>query len=142
MYDDYDYGYDNHNDNEELHDYINSQNHFHNEEDQEEEGQAQLRVSRNEGAERSARNDTRYDVLLAMVSSTGLTGIHSDSEYKNGKGIHYVVNFCAQLPPLEANEKRRLNARAPVINGSFYAHELLSLAEVLDGAIGILGRND
>jgi hypothetical protein len=77
-----------------------------------------------------------------MVSSTGLTGIHSDSEYHNGKGIHYVVNFRAQLLPLEANEKRRLNARAPVINHSFYAHESSSLAEVLDGAIGIVGRND
>ncbi|KAJ7878127.1 hypothetical protein B0H14DRAFT_2567392 [Mycena olivaceomarginata] len=76
-----------------------------------------------------------------MVSSTGLTGIHSDSEYNDGKGIHYVVNFRAQLPPLEANEKRRLNARAPVINHSFYAHESSSLAEVLDGAIGIVGRN-
>jgi hypothetical protein len=77
-----------------------------------------------------------------MVSSTGLTGIHSDSEYNNGKGIHYVINFRAQLLPLEANEKWHLNAHALVINGLFYAHKSLSLAKVLDEAIGIVGHND
>ncbi|KAJ7611965.1 hypothetical protein B0H17DRAFT_1189169 [Mycena rosella] len=69
---------------------------------------------------------------------TGLTVLHLASQYNEGQSIHYFINFHAQLPPLEPNEK----AHVPAINRIFYTHESSSLVEVLDAAISIVGRND
>ncbi|KAK6966657.1 hypothetical protein R3P38DRAFT_2485789, partial [Favolaschia claudopus] len=67
---------------------------------------------------------------------------NSASAYHDGKGIHYVVAFRAQLPPLQPNERRRKNAPLPVTNCSVYVHESSSLAQVLDAALNSVHRND
>jgi hypothetical protein len=64
------------------------------------------------------------------------------SEYNDGKGIHYVISFQPQLPPLRPGEKRRSNARAEKMKCSIYLHEALSLGEVLEAIIGAIERND
>ncbi|KAF7372635.1 hypothetical protein MVEN_00126600 [Mycena venus] len=89
-------------DDPELRSYLNSQNRFHNEQEE--------------------REPEQTDELPA-------------SDFNEGHGIRYTINFTPQLPPPAPNEKRRANMCAPVVDTSFYVHKKSTLEEVLDAGI-------
>ncbi|KAJ7906889.1 hypothetical protein B0H13DRAFT_1880199 [Mycena leptocephala] len=66
----------------------------------------------------------------------------NESEYNDGRGIRIVANFQPQLPLLAPGEKRRANARAPLINRTIYVHEKSEFAEVLDAVFVAVGWNE
>ncbi|KAK6966667.1 hypothetical protein R3P38DRAFT_3245652 [Favolaschia claudopus] len=80
-------------------------------------------------------NEEDGAVVLRGIKRERSERENSASAFHDGKGIHYVVAFRAQLPPLQPNERRRKNAPLPVTNCSVYVHESSSLAQVLDAAL-------
>ncbi|KAJ6608136.1 hypothetical protein B0H10DRAFT_1955698 [Mycena sp. CBHHK59/15] len=96
--------------------------------------------------------DEEYDnhrddpgVYLCFTTSMMVTTVfssRSESQYNEGKGIHYIVKFQPQTPLPKASGKRRKNAKKPnPINCQFYLHEESCLSEVLDTAIEAIGRD-
>ncbi|KAJ7140423.1 hypothetical protein C8R46DRAFT_1361279 [Mycena filopes] len=62
-----------------------------------------------------------------------------ESQFHDGRGIHYFVVFQPTRPPVTTGDKRRKNGKKPpTINASFYLHEGDGLADVIESAIRAL----
>ncbi|KAJ7191904.1 hypothetical protein B0H12DRAFT_1246229 [Mycena haematopus] len=130
MYNDYD------DDDDEYRQYLEEERRFHGDEGQNEE-QAQGQQDQNNPEHGNTAGTTYLDSL-------GITELHleEESEYNDGQGIRIVTNYQPQLPPLVPGEKRRANARAPLINRTIYVHEKSSFAEVLDAVFAAVGQDE
>lgn len=70
------------------------------------------------------RNQVCYCVVLQHSTTNSSSLIpHSESLYNDGKGIQVSVSLIGLLPRPKTGEKRRANAKPPIMTKVMYIHE-------------------
>ncbi|KAJ7092203.1 hypothetical protein C8R44DRAFT_750317 [Mycena epipterygia] len=67
---------------------------------------------------------------------------NEESQYNDGRGLQFTVEFTGLIPPPAAGKKTQNNAKAPVIKKSIYVHEHSELNTLLNAALRSLGRHE
>ncbi|KAJ7116721.1 hypothetical protein C8R44DRAFT_880073 [Mycena epipterygia] len=65
---------------------------------------------------------------------------NEESQYNDGRGLQFIVEFTGLIPLPAAGNKTWKNAKAPVIKKSIYVHKDSELNTLLNAALHSLGR--